>query len=333
VYVNDVQGADTVVLIGDGGTERILTAGEATHPAIGPGGSVAWAEDLRRLRLRSPGGRVGTLAPPGDTRAVFSPIFLGPGRLAAVVEEAGPGAVHDAARENLYGVSRATGVWKRLTAFRAGTDRWTAIRSPVAGRDGTVWFVRVSGRASATLRPAFELWRLDPDGPARVRELPGEAYLAGAVDGSLLWNVYDREAGAWRLFLGGPNGADPLGCGAAMVDPRSVADPDLATSEPVPPDEESEAPPAPDGTLGIVVGDFETRAEAEAATGMIGPPAVAVGHGGSPAAVGPDLFAAAIPLEGEVDPVDALDLFRDRFPQYEDRSWIAVLGMPGEVPE
>jgi hypothetical protein len=332
-YVTDARGADTVVLVAEGGTERIGADGEASHPAIGPGGAVAWAEDLGRLRLRSPGGRVRTLAAPRTSRAVFSPIFLGPGRLAAVVEETF-GGVHDTGLDNMFGMDRATGRWERLTAFRAGADRWSAIRTPVVGRDGTVWFVRVSGRASATRRPAFELWRLDAGRAARVRSLPGEAYLAGAVDGTLLWNVYDREASAWRLLLGGPAGAELLGCGAAMVEPRSVADPDLAVEAetPVLEDQGSAVPAPEDGALGIVVGDFETRGAAEDVAEEIGTVARAVGHGGAPAAVGPDRFAAAIPLGGDVDVVEALDGFRQDHPEYADRSWIAVLRAPGEEP-
>jgi hypothetical protein len=263
---------------------------------------------------------------------VFSPIFLGSGRLAAVVDEAA-GRAHGTGLDNLFRVNAATGRWERLTAFRADADRWSAIRTPVVGRDGTVWFVRVTGRASATRRPAFELWRLDGGGLARVRSLPGEAYLAGAVDGKLLWNVYDREASAWRLLLGSPGRAELLGCGAAMVEPRSVADPDLAPSAPGILEDEGSAVPAPeDGALGIVVGDFDTREAAEVVVERMGASARAVGHGGAPAAVGPDRFAAAVPLQADVDVVEALDEFRVDHPEYADRSWIAVLRMPGEEP-
>jgi hypothetical protein len=331
-YVSDARGADTVVLVGEDGTDRIRAAGEATHPAVGPGGAVAWAEDLARLRLRSPGGRVRTLAAPRRSRAVFSPIFLRSGRLAAVVEERA-GHAHDTGLDNMFRVNAATGRWERLTAFRADADRWSAIRTPVVGRDGTVWFVRVTGRASATRRPAFELWRLDAGGAALVRSLPGEAYLAGAVDGKLLWNVYDREASAWRLLRGSPGRAELLGCGAAMVEPRSVRDPDLAASTPGILEDEVSAVPAPeDGALGIVVGDFDTREAAEVVVERIGASARAVGHGGAPAAVGPDRFAAAVPLQADVDVVEALDEFRLDHPEYADRSWIAVLRMPGEGP-
>ena len=332
-YVSDTRGADTVVLVGEDGTDRIQAAGEASHLAVGPGGAVAWSEDLARLRLRSPGGRVQTLAAPRTSRAVFSPIFLLSGRLAAVVDETA-GRAHDTGLDNMFGVSGATGRWERLTAFRADADSWSAIRTPVVGRDGTVWFVRVTGRASATRRPAFELWRLDAGGLARVRSLPGEAYLAGAVGGTLLWNVYDREASAWRLLLGSPGRAELLGCGAAMVEPRSAADPDLAASAPPSGlEDEGLAVPAPeDGALGIVIGDFETREAAEVVVEQIGASARSVGHGGAPAAVGPDRFAAAVPLQADVDVVEALDEFRLDHPEYADRSWIAVLRMPGEEP-
>jgi hypothetical protein len=118
-----------------------------------------------------------------------------------------------------------------------------------------------------------------------------------------------------------------------MVEPRSVADPDLAASAPTPgPEDEGSAVPAPEeGALGIVVGDFETREAAEVVVERIGA-ARAVGHGGAPAAVGPDRFAAAVPLQADVDVVEALDEFRLDHPEYADRSWIAVLRMPGEGP-
>jgi hypothetical protein len=328
VYVSDARGPDTLVVLDEDGSDSLRAAGEATHPAIGPGGAVAWAEDLERLRLRLSGGRVRTVAPPKMSRAVFSPVFLGPRRLAAVVEEPASGSTHDATLDNLFALNRATGRWNRLTAFRAGVDRWSAIRTPVVGRDGTVWFVRVTGRASATRRPAFELWRVGAGGPVRVRSLPGEAFLAGAVGGGLLWNVYDPPA--WRLLLGGPGRVRFVGCGAAMVEPRSVADPDLVTPS-LALEEEGWAVSAPeDGLLGIVVGDFDTRVDAEAAVERIGMSARAVGHGGAPAAVGPDRFAAAIPLQADVDVVEALDEFRQGYPEFAGSSWIAVLRAPGE---
>lgn len=334
VYVNDVRGPDTVVVVGNEATERLRTAGEAFHPTLGPGGILAWSEDLRRLRVRfSPGEVVRAIAAPRGTRAVFSPLFV-EGSLVAVVEESVRGVPHDTGLDNLYRVNPGTGRWRRLTDFEAGSDRWSAIRTPVVGRDDVVWFVRVSGRASATGgagRPAFELWRLVGEGARRVGRLPGEAYLAGALDGRLLWNVYRPDSSAWRLVLGGPDGRS-VGCGAAMTDPRSTPDPDLSAtgSASAGPGEPAEAPAVQDGTVGIVVGDFDSRGEAEAVAGRIGGSSRVIGHGGSPAAVGPERFAAAIPLAGDADTVEELAEFRARFPEYADRSWIGVLGAPGE---
>jgi hypothetical protein len=331
VYVNDVRGADTVVVVGKEGIEQLPAAGEAYHPALGPGGVLAWSEDLRRLRLRAgPGQDAKAVAAPRGTRAVFSPVFLGTS-VVTVVEEAVRGVAHDTGLDNLYRLNPGTGGWRRLTDFEAGSDRWSAIRTPVVGRDGVIWFVRVSGRASATARPTFELWRLDEGNARRVGRLPGEAYLAGALDGGLLWNVYRPASSSWGLFLGSPGGRS-LGCGAAMTDPRSAADPDLAAggTASAGAGEPAEVPAAGDGTVGIVVGDFDSRGEAGAVAGRIGESSRVIGHGGSPAAVGPDRFAAAIPLQAGADVVEELDEFRARFPEYADRSWIGVLGAPGE---
>jgi hypothetical protein len=78
VYVNDIRGPDTLVMVGDEGTERLRTDGEAFHPALGPGGALAWSEDLRRLRVRAAPDRAArVISAPRGTRAVFSPVFSG----------------------------------------------------------------------------------------------------------------------------------------------------------------------------------------------------------------------------------------------------------------
>jgi hypothetical protein len=142
--------------------------------------------------------------------------------------------------------------------------------------------------------------------------------------------VYDGVARAWRLALGSPDGRI-LGCGTAMADPRSAADPDLVSEEPVSSsDVGAEVPAAADGSTAIVVGDYATRAEAEEVAARIGDPAVAVGHAGAPAAVAPERFAAALPLDPETDAAAQLEDFRERFPEYTDTSWIAMLGGAGE---
>jgi hypothetical protein len=327
VFVEDRKGPDRLVLLSEGTVRRLPSRGEVGHPALGPGGAVAWTEDLRRLRLRADGVDRSIPAPP-DARAVFSPAFLGERRLLAVVEEEVPGVPHDSALDNLFEVDPVRERWTRLTDFRAGRDRWSAIRTPVVGRDGTVWFVRVVGRASATLRPVYELWRLDGEGTTRVGALRGEAYLAGALGGRLLWNVYDGRADGWRLSLGGPDGA-VVACGAAMVDPRPASDPDLVDDGPVP--AAVEVPAAADGTTAIVVGDFATRDEAQTVADRLGPGSMVVDHGSAPGAVAPGLFAAAVPVEPGVDASAALDGFRERFPEHAETSWIAMLGGAEEV--
>jgi len=335
VYVDDLRGADQLVVLGEGGIERVTAAGEVTHPTLGPGGALAWAEDLERLRLRPRrGAAVRTFEAPQGTRAVFSPVFVRGEALLAVVEEAMDTVTHDTGLDNLFRLDRGTGRWSRVTRFRAGSDRWSAIRTPVVGRDGTVWFVRVTGRASATRRPAFELWRLGSDGAARVRPLPTDTFLSGAVDGRLLWNVFDAGSGGWRLFLDGPEGSRLVGCGATMTDPTGP-DPDLdpARSAARRLDGGETAEQVAEGLLGIVVGDFGTREEASAVAERIGTVALVAGHGSSPAAVGPDRYVAAVPVASDSDPEVELEGLRRRFPEYVESSWIAVLGKPGEEAE
>jgi hypothetical protein len=332
VYVDDLRGADQLVVLGEGGVERVTAAGEATHPTLGPGGALAWAEDLERLRLRPrPGAAVRTFEAPRGARAVFSPVFVRGEALLAVVEEAVDTVTHDTGLDNLFRLDRGTGRWSRVTRFRAGSDRWSAIRTPVVGRDGTVWFVRVTGKASATRRPSFELWRLGKDDTARVRALPTDRFLSGAVAGRLLWNVFDPGSGGWRLVLDGPEGSRLVGCGATMTDPTGP-DPDLdpARSAAGPSGQGETSEQVEEGFLGIVVGDFGTREEASAVAERIGAEALVSGHGGSPAAVGPDRFVAAVPLPSDADPEVELDELRRRFPEYVESSWIAVLGKPGE---
>jgi hypothetical protein len=331
VYVQDRNGPDRLVLVTDEAVRRLPVRGEATHPTLGPGGALAWSEDLRVLRVRADGSDR-SIGGPAGARAVFSPRFLGARRLLAVAEEEVARVPHDTALDNLFAVDLVRERWTRLTDFRADRDRWSAIRTPVVGGDGAVWFIRVVGRASATRRPAFELWRLDGQGATRSGALPGEAYLAGALGGRLIWNVYDPSAGSWRLLLGSPDGP-ALGCGAAMVDPRPASDPDL-TDGPDPDGAEAvDIPAADDGSTAIVVGDFPTRTEAQAAADRIGDGAVVVGHGASPAAVAPNAFAAALSLEPGTDATLALDGFRARYPEYAETSWIAMLGAVEEVTE
>ena len=108
-------------------------------------------------------------------------------------------------------------------------EHWVAIRTPIVRDDGSVEFVLVRGLATATRMPAFELWRMPAGGVAsKVRDLPREMYLAGTQDGRRIWNLYDQSSGEWRLYAeASATTLVDLGCGAALVDPRSVPDPDM----------------------------------------------------------------------------------------------------------
>ena len=162
----------------------------------------------------------------------------------------------------------------------------------------------VRGRATATVMPAFELWRVPAGGVAsKVRDLPREMYLAGSLDGRRIWNVYDQASGEWRLYAeASPTTLVDLGCGAASVDParsrtrtgprrgstrshplahatplrRSATDPDPTatpttspTPTPTPTAHPTTVPPADGYIAGILVGDFASPEAADAAVADI----------------------------------------------------------------
>jgi hypothetical protein len=167
----------------------------------------------------------------------------------------------------------------------------------------------------------------------KVRDLPGEMYLAGAHGGRRVWNVFDQAAGDWRLLKEMPDGSmTDLGCGRVMVDPLAEPDPDR---EPPPGTEVALGSDEPvDGSVAetaILVGDFSSREAAEVAFERIlsaygrEAPVSIVDDQLAPGAVAPGLFAVVLRLEADADPQAALDDLRSRLPEYAGWSWMVSI--------
>jgi cell division septation protein DedD len=337
--------------------------GEAANPAWSSDGRLVWSLGSS-LRVWS-GNASSTLDVPAPTNAigVFSPVFVGTGAIVAVVGEPETGftRTEDEGLDNLWRYDLAARTWTRLTSFRAHGDRWVAIRTPLVRSDGSLEFVRVRGLGSATGTPPFELWRVSATGVVtKVRDLPREMYLAGSLTGRRVWNVYDQASGEWRLYSErSPGELVGLGCGAALVDPRSVDDPDRTapvrsdptptstpTPDPSPTDTTSPTPdptvtptitptitptPTPDPTdgyiAGILVGDFPTVDSANEALATIqtefdSAPIEVVNSLTAPNIVRPGVWAVVMLIPNDADALAALADLRARLPQYQDWSWV-----------
>jgi hypothetical protein len=236
-------------------------------------------------------------------------------------------------RNDLWRLDLATGIWRRLTSFRAGPDRWSVIRTPFADADGGVEFVRITGRASSTEEPKFELWRYASERASRIRILVGERYLAG-IDGDVRWwNVPSAAGERMEIVREGPDGRErSVGCGAVAVDPSWLVDPDRAVPEASP-----TASSAGAGGLGaesaielaILIGDFTTAAEAESAAVRVRSATDAevrvIGHPQEPLAIRPGAFAVVFGVARGTDVQLALDDLRVRIPEFAAMSWVVTL--------
>lgn len=364
-YVEDRRGPDVVVVVDGRGVTRLPQSGEATHPSWSADGRLVWSVGSS-LRIWGGAGRATTAvaAPPGAA-TVFSPVFVGEGRITAVASTPTPGAAtEEGVSDDLWTYDLPTRTWTRLTSFPASSDRWTAIRTPIAGSDGSLEFVRITGEASATALPPSSLWRLDGGRATKVRDLPREMYLAGTMDGRRVWNVFDQSLGDWRLEIeSAQGGLADLGCGRVMVDPRAELDPDrvpaardLASPSPEPTGSPTPAPtgsptPAPTssplptatptttpspGTIvspteAILVGDFATYDEAVGVRDSLsasladGTTVAVIDSTVAPAAIMPGVWAVVTPIPADQDPVAALMAFRERFPEYTGNSWVVSL--------
>jgi hypothetical protein len=222
-YVQDRRRRDAIVLSTPDGRGSCSKSGEAYHPTWSVHGAVAWGVD-DRLVVRSTAGER-TIAGPQPGGIVFAPVFVGRNVVAAVSAAPTTAVPEDEWSDDLW-LLRG-GRWHRLTAFAAGTDRWTAIRTPFLAADGSVEFVLSRGRGSQDRPPSFSLWRLRGTSVHRIMPLGGERYLAGYDgDGARLWNVPDRETETWLIQRDTPDGLQTVGCGAVAVDPMDVPDPD-----------------------------------------------------------------------------------------------------------
>ncbi len=153
-------------------------------------------------------------------------------------------------------------------------------------------------------------------------------FLAGRIDAGLLWNVEDD--GRWRILLERNGEFRDLGCGGAMVDPRSEADPDIVDEDDGAAEDVDEAPLA-DPDMAIAVGDFSSNDEAQRVARELGlPPTNVVAHSDAPLAVAPGAYAVVRPFADGEDMERALASFRAKFPEYAEQSFIVSLLGEGE---
>lgn len=326
-YVDDEADQDVLVVVTGQGTTRIESRAEITHPTWSSDGDLAWATDMSSVRVMRDGSRtMSTIARPRTARAVFSPTYVEGGDIAVVGQESVPGLTdyEDDQLNNLWAYDESSERWSKWTDFDATADRWSIIRTPVALEDGSMLFVRITGRASATMQPRFQLWSADPTGSRKLRELPGEMFLAGTRNGRLLWNVFSERCGDWELLVESSDGLDSVGCGSVLVDPVNLADPDLEKhDEPAAlPAEAEEAAP-----MGVIVGDFSTRSEATAVTRKLAGAEV-ISHEDAPLAVRPDAYAVSVRIPEDASAEDALESVRKRIPNLRSKVFLAPLTAP-----
>jgi hypothetical protein len=336
-YVVDRRGGDVVVAF-SGGARVLHRTDEARHPVLSPTGNLVWAEGSG-LRVVGPAGSVTAITgPPGSTMVSF-PLFVGPSAILAVASEAVEGVPAERdTLNNLWRYSLDEGSWTRLTDFTADAEHWSVIRTPVSEADGSVSFVRVTGSGSATAPPSFELWELREGAASKVRDLPGEMYLAGVDGGERLWNVYSKADADWHILAedGGGSLRD-LGCGRVMVDPLAEPDPDVPEERSGPGGvpalaRSSENPGTGPALLpvSIIVGDFGTKALAEGvlravrATLGTSHEVTLVEHRQAPGAIAPGVWGVLVRLRPGEDPAVALERFRERLPALAESSWIVA---------
>ncbi len=333
-FVVDNVGSDDLVVVTSRGTRRLRQATEVTHPTWSARGDLAWASGSSIAVLDAGTGRVRRLAAPIDGATVFSPVFVSARRVAAVVSSPPNAGVPEGERLGNLWVARPGGHgWRRMTSFTAGLDRWTTVRTPIVHR-GVMHFVKVSGRASATRRPRFELWTLERGVATRVRQLPSERYLAGSRGSRLVWNVPDEATGRQILAIDGADGLREIGCGSVMTEPLDAGDPDRrgGAGHHVPPrgDWPELAPSAGSGhteEIAVIVGDFATSAEAEQVAQVIrgafpSSQVDVVDSSDAPSAIEPGVFGALLHLSHDADPTAAMAEFRAKLPVYTSNSWI-----------
>jgi len=330
-YVEDRRGRDAIVVATSDGSRVSPQRGEAYHPTWSTDGRLAWGVD-DRLVVRSASGER-TIAGPQPGGIVFAPVFVGRDVVAAVSAAQTSAVPEDEWSDDLWLLHR--GRWHRLTAFAAGTDRWTAIRTPFVAADGSIEFVVVQGRGSDDALPAFSLWRLLGTSAHRVAPLDGERYLAGyAPDGQRLWNVPDRATETWLIKRDSPNGRVTVGCGAVAVDPIDVPDPDR-TGHAAPThirstDRIDPTDPGDPMEAGLLIGDFPSEVAADVVAQQVssaydGSRPVDVVQGGKTSTiVRPDRWAVLVRLPATTDGSTELAALQTKLPDYADHMWVVV---------
>jgi hypothetical protein len=333
-YVIDRPGADVVVAMTREGVDLLPQATEASHPTWSASGRLAWSTGSA-VMVRDPvTGEIDELSAPVEGASVFAPVFLSDRRIAAVVSA----PIDDQVTEgeqlgDLWATDVAGTRWRRLTHFRAGGDRWVTIRTPIA-RAGGVDFVRISGVGSSTEAPRFELWRYEHGAASRVRRLGGERYLAGRLQGRVVWNSPDPTLGRNLLQVEQTGTMHTIGCGAVLVDPIDVADPDRRGGGSYVPLREDRpdlggATDAGAEQVSVIVGDFQNVAEADAVATEIrraypGSLVEVVDNDDAPLAIRPGVFGALLHLPHDADPGVAIAAFRAALPAYTSNSWIVT---------
>lgn len=334
-FVEDGAGTDTVVLETEAGSVRIPQGAEAVNPSLSARGDLAWSVGTQIRIRRARSGAIRRLPLPVHDALAFSPVFVPDGDLVVAVAHPPTRAVPEDERlDDLWRVT-PRGRWRRLTSFAADDDRWTAVRTPVPAPGGGVDFVLIRGRASATREPRFELMHLEAGRLTRLRLLDREMYLAGFDGHARLWNVPDIPAARVDLVRESHDGGlTTIGCGAILMDPIDVVDPDRAVGAgaptppraPLPP--QTDTPAAATGEIGILVGDFATPQAAQAVAAEVrsavsgGAQARLVDATTSPHAVRPGAYGVLLPLAPGADPQAALAAFRATLPAYASSSWV-----------
>ena len=333
-FIIDRPGDDELVVVTSEGVEVVPQTAEVSHPTWSAAGRLAWSTGSAVV-IRDPvTGGMREVSAPVRGATVFSPVFLSERRVVAVVSAPPDDRVPDGERlSDLWATNVSGRRWHRVTHFGAGTDRWVTIRTPIA-HAGVVDFVRVTGRASSTGAPRFELWRYEDGAASRVGRLDGERYLAGRLGGRLLWNRPDPAYGRHLLQVESSGAMRTIGCGAVMVDPIDVADPDRRAGgsyAPIRGDHPASGGPmvARDDEVAVIVGDFPTAAEAEAVARVIGrayPGSIVdvVDSGDAPFAIRPGVFGALLRLPDDADASAAIAQFRATLPAYSSNSWIVT---------
>jgi hypothetical protein len=333
-YVADRPGADAIVVSTEEGVRALPQRGEAYHPTWSATGAVAWGLD-DRLIVRSANGSERTLMGPRPGGIVFAPVFVGSDIVAAV--SAGPtrAVPEDGWSDDLWRLDGDR--WRRLTAFPAGADRWTAIRTPMIAPDGSLEFVVIQGRGSDDRMPRFSLWDVGGETAQRLVSLDGERYLAGyASDGSRLWNVPDRATETWLIQRDTAGGLETVGCGAVAVDPMDAADPDrTGHAAPAPPravgaQQADALDPGDPMEAALLIGDFPSQVAADVVAAQVtqayeGSVPVDVVRGGRDSTiVEPDRWAVLVRLPATTDGSTELAALEAALPGYADHMWVVV---------